>query len=50
MDFTDLVLHAAELCNSGKYKTPYSYILVDEFQDISVDRYKFILSLRKNHH
>ena len=47
MDFTDLVLHAADLCNSGRYKTPYSYILVDEFQDISVDRYKFILSLRK---
>jgi len=47
MDFTDLVLHAANLCSSGKYKTPYSYILVDEFQDISVDRYKFILSLRK---
>ncbi len=48
MDFTDLVLHAAELCNSGKYESPYRYILVDEFQDISVDRYKFILSLRKN--
>ena len=48
MDYTDLVLHAAELCNSGRYKTPYSYILVDEFQDISVDRYKFILSLRKS--
>ena len=48
MDFTDLVLHAADLCGSGKYKTPYSYILVDEFQDISVDRYKFILSLRKH--
>jgi len=47
MDFTDLVLHAADLCSSGRYKTPYSYILVDEFQDISVDRYKFIISLRK---
>ena len=47
MDYIDLVLHATDLCNSGKYKTPYSYILVDEFQDISLDRYKFILSLRK---
>lgn len=47
MDFTDLVLHASELCSSGKWESPYSYILVDEFQDISVDRYKFILSLRK---
>ena len=47
MDFTDLVLKATDLCNSGKYKSPYSYILVDEFQDISIDRYKFILSLRR---
>lgn len=47
MDFTDIILHAAELCNSKKYKTPYSYILVDEFQDISVDRYMFLKALRK---
>ena len=47
MDFTDTILHAAELCNSGRWRSPYSYILVDEFQDISVDRYKFIVSLRK---
>jgi DNA helicase-4 len=48
MDFTDLILHAAELCKSQRYKTPYSYILVDEFQDISVDRYEFLKSLRKD--
>lgn len=48
MDFTDLILHAAELCDSSKYRSPYSYILVDEFQDISVDRYKFLKSLRKD--
>ncbi|MCR4834759.1 MAG: UvrD-helicase domain-containing protein [Bacteroidaceae bacterium] len=48
MDFTDLILHATELCDSQKYRTPYSYILVDEFQDISVDRYEFLKSLRKD--
>lgn len=47
MDFTDIVLRASEICASGKYKSPYRYILVDEFQDISVDRYKLILSLRQ---
>ena len=47
MDFTDTILHAAELSDSGKYKSPYSYILVDEFQDISVDRFKLIKSLIK---
>lgn len=46
MDYTDIILHATELCDSGRWKSPYSYILVDEFQDISVDRYKFIVSLR----
>lgn len=46
MDFVDLILHATKLCNEGKFVSPYSYIIVDEFQDISVDRYKFILSLR----
>ena len=47
MDFTDLILHATELCNSGNYISPFEYIIVDEFQDISVDRYKFIQALRK---
>lgn len=46
MDYTDTILHATELCNSEKWESNYSYILVDEFQDISVDRYKFIVSLR----
>lgn len=48
MDFTDIILHAAELGDTHKWQTPYSYILVDEFQDISVDRYKFLKSLRKD--
>lgn len=47
MDFTDTILRAAEHCSSGRYKPSYSYILVDEFQDISVDRFKLIKSLIK---
>ena len=47
MDFIDLILRATELCETGKYKTPFTYIVVDEFQDISVDRYKFLVSLRQ---
>ena len=46
-DFTDIILCAAKYCETGRYKPRFSYILVDEFQDISVDRYKFIVSLRK---
>lgn len=46
MDYTDLILYATELCNKGHYQSPFSYIIVDEFQDISVDRYKFIRALQ----
>lgn len=46
IDFTDAILQATEYCNSNKFDTKYKYIIVDEFQDISFDRYKFMMSLR----
>ena len=46
MDFTDAILRATELCNSRQWSHSYSHILVDEFQDISVDRFNFLKSLR----
>ncbi len=46
MDFTDAILQATDLCNSGQYLLKYKYIIVDEFQDISFDRYRFLMSLR----
>lgn len=45
IDFTDAILQATELCRKGLWRH-YEYILVDEFQDISVDRYKFLQALR----
>ena len=33
-------------CNDG-HRPDYDYILVDEFQDISLDRYRFLQSLRR---
>lgn len=47
VDFTDLILMATDMCNEGKYKEDYDYILVDEFQDISVDRFKLLQALRR---
>ena len=47
IDFTDAIIKATNLCNNG-YRPEYDYILVDEFQDISLDRYHFLQSLR--HH
>ena len=46
IDFTDAILRATDLCNNG-HRPDYDYILVDEFQDISLDRYRFLQSLRR---
>ena len=46
IDFTDAIIRATELCNHG-HKPDYDYILVDEFQDISLDRYRFLQALRR---
>lgn len=46
MDFTDCIIKATDICRKGFWKEDYEYILVDEFQDISVDRYKFLQALR----
>lgn len=46
IDFTDVIIRATELCNSG-HCPDYDYILVDEFQDISTDRYRFLQALRR---
>ncbi len=45
IDFTDAIIQATALCRDGLWKH-YDYILVDEFQDISVDRYKLLQALR----
>lgn len=46
IDFTDAILQAAEICRSS-HPVEYGYIIVDEFQDISIDRYNFLKELRK---
>ena len=46
IDFTDAIIEATILCKNG-CRPDYDYILVDEFQDISIDRYRFLQSLRR---
>lgn len=46
IDFTDIIVKATNYCNEGKWNQKYEFILIDEFQDISVDRYRFLQSLR----
>ena len=46
IDFTDAILQATEICRAS-HPVEYDYIIVDEFQDISVDRYNFLKVLRE---
>lgn len=46
IDFTDAILQATYICRS-LHPVRYDYIIVDEFQDISVDRYNFLKALRE---
>lgn len=45
-DYVDLIIKASNYISRGKYVPEYKYIIVDEFQDISIDRYKLLTSLR----
>ncbi len=38
IDFHDMIQRATDLVETGRYRSPFGYILVDEFQDISSSR------------
>ena len=38
IDFHDMIAKATDLVRSGRYRSPFGYMLVDEFQDISPAR------------
>ena len=45
IDFTDAIRQATQICAASP-QSGYDYIIVDEFQDISTDRYLFLKALR----
>ncbi len=45
IDFTDAIIQATDICRSSN-PIKYDFIIVDEFQDISLDRYNFLKTLR----
>ena len=45
IDFHDMIARATEHVEAGRYRSPYGYILVDEFQDISPDRARLLKAL-----
>ena len=46
-DFHDLVNHAAAHIRNGRWQSPYRYVLVDEFQDISAGRMALLQALKR---
>lgn len=47
IDFTDVILQATAICRMA-HPVSFEHIIVDEFQDISIDRYRFLKALRES--
>ncbi len=45
-DFSDLINDAVDYLKTGKYHTWYSHIIIDEFQDISIGRYRLLEAIK----
>ncbi len=45
IDFHDMIGRATDLVETGRYRSPFGYILVDEFQDISPSRARLLKAL-----
>ena len=48
IDFNDMISRATGHVESGRYASPYGYILVDEFQDIAPGRARLLKALLDN--
>jgi len=46
IDFADMINKATDYITNGQYIPDFKYILVDEFQDISINRYKLIKAIK----
>ena len=47
IDFEDAINQAVEAMERGRWQSPYDYVLVDEFQDISAQRLRMVRQLAK---
>jgi len=45
IDFNDMIVQATGYAESGRYQSPYTCLLVDEFQDISAGRSRLVTAL-----
>lgn len=49
IDFEDMIVRATAHVKSGRYRSPYRHLLVDEFQDISDGRARLLCALKEQH-
>ena len=47
IDFTDMIVRGLKYLQEEKYQSPFKYILVDEYQDITKVRLEFLLALQQ---
>jgi DNA helicase-4 len=47
IDFSDMINKATHYISNGQVKPKYSYVIIDEFQDISIGRYKLVKAIKK---
>jgi DNA helicase-4 len=48
IDFGDMINRATTAVAQGDYVSPFRYIIIDEFQDISISRYRLIKALQES--
>ena len=48
IDFNDLINSSIDLINKYGFKRYYKYIIIDEYQDISINRYKLIKLIKES--
>lgn len=48
IDFNDMINMATQYIEQNKYISPYKYVIVDEYQDISKARFSLLSSMRKS--
>ncbi len=48
IDFNDMINMATQYVEQKKYISPYKYVIVDEYQDISKARFSLLNSMRKS--
>lgn len=47
IDFSDMITKATEYISSGIFKKRFSYVIIDEFQDISIGRYQLVMAIKE---